>query len=667
MGPLQDYKQKVQEKENSRSRIPRLVLRPYLGKQNKGSSPVSESPVSEEDNKAFERSSSSLSPLTPSSNSFCSDDTGCPSSQSASPVKIPSDSESNPVVFSASNEDNSEKKHNSVNSSDGTVPIQRNKKEQKACPVQPGSEADFSSSSSTGSISAPEVHMSTTGNKRSSLSRSRGSHGRNSFSKTTTMSVSPREKDILSVLCKNQMNPVNIQDSYAASSLSSSSNSGSYKGSDTSPTLRRSGKYNSCSDNHGVKPPNPEQYLTPLQQKEVTIRHLKTKLKETENRLQDREEEIKELKCQLARMRDDWIEEECHRVEAQLALKEARKEIKQLKQVIETMKNSLAEKDKGIQKYFIDINIQNKKLESLLHSMEMAQNGALRDEPSVEYMCGSPGRSLMQSTVYSKVAADTNSGEQAVEDLADGRLLISDEMANGDDLFDEIMLDTANDFSDICYLKPAAASSKLAVSTVDKYFTEDCKVLSVPAGVIEQAIQTDVIPFSPDLEKLILQVLKSHSSPCVSEIQSECSSKSHTNIMDLTPSDPNSAILVSHLGSRYCTDGSKGLTERAMKELDFASPFEDMYESDFNSLLVESTADTEKGYWSNSFITDLLALAVPVVPTVAWLFATQRSGTDPVYNIGTMLRGCCLVALHSLRRIPSTGVFGPNFKMKAPF
>ncbi|XP_043923031.1 syntabulin isoform X4 [Protopterus annectens] len=603
MGPLQDYKeqQKVQEKENSRSRIPRLVLRPYLGKQNKGSSPVSESPVSEEDNKAFERSSSSLSPLTPSSNSFCSDDTGCPSSQSASPVKIPSDSESNPVVFSASNEDNSEKKHNSVNSSDGTVPIQRNKKEQKACPVQPGSEADFSSSSSTGSISAPEVHMSTTGNKRSSLSR------------------------------------------------------------------RRSGKYNSCSDNHGVKPPNPEQYLTPLQQKEVTIRHLKTKLKETENRLQDREEEIKELKCQLARMRDDWIEEECHRVEAQLALKEARKEIKQLKQVIETMKNSLAEKDKGIQKYFIDINIQNKKLESLLHSMEMAQNGALRDEPSVEYMCGSPGRSLMQSTVYSKVAADTNSGEQAVEDLADGRLLISDEMANGDDLFDEIMLDTANDFSDICYLKPAAASSKLAVSTVDKYFTEDCKVLSVPAGVIEQAIQTDVIPFSPDLEKLILQVLKSHSSPCVSEIQSECSSKSHTNIMDLTPSDPNSAILVSHLGSRYCTDGSKGLTERAMKELDFASPFEDMYESDFNSLLVESTADTEKGYWSNSFITDLLALAVPVVPTVAWLFATQRSGTDPVYNIGTMLRGCCLVALHSLRRIPSTGVFGPNFKMKAPF
>lgn len=34
-----------------------------------------------------------------------------------------------------------------------------------------GSEADFSSSSSTGSISAPEVHMSTAGSKRSSSSR----------------------------------------------------------------------------------------------------------------------------------------------------------------------------------------------------------------------------------------------------------------------------------------------------------------------------------------------------------------------------------------------------------------------------------------------------------------------------------------------------------------
>nr|XP_013808655.1 PREDICTED: syntaphilin [Apteryx mantelli mantelli] len=123
---------------------------------------------------------------------------------------------------------------------------------------------------------------------------------------------------------------------------------------DTGFGARRPTKYNLCSDNHGIKPPTPEQYLTPLQQKEVCIRHLKARLKDTQERLQDRDAEIEDLKTQLSRMQEDWIEEECHRVEAQLALKEARKEIKQLKQVIDTVKNNLMEKDKGLQKYFRD-------------------------------------------------------------------------------------------------------------------------------------------------------------------------------------------------------------------------------------------------------------------------------------------------------------------------
>nr|XP_014437185.1 syntaphilin-like isoform X2 [Pelodiscus sinensis] len=82
--------------------------------------------------------------------------------------------------------------------------------------------------------------------------------------------------------------PVSMRDTYGTSSLSSSSNSGSCKGSDSSPTPRRPIKYSLCSDNHGIKPPTPEQYLTPLQQKEVCIRHLKARLKDTQERLQDR-------------------------------------------------------------------------------------------------------------------------------------------------------------------------------------------------------------------------------------------------------------------------------------------------------------------------------------------------------------------------------------------
>ena len=45
-----------------------------------------------------------------------------------------------------------------------------------------------------------------------------------------------------------------------------------------------------------------------------------------------------------------------------------------------------------------------------------------------------------------------------------------------------------------------------------------------------------------------------------------------------------------------------------------------------------------------------MAVGAPVVPTVLWAFSTQRGGTDPLYNIGALLRGCCVVALHSLRR-----------------
>lgn len=43
-------------------------------------------------------------------------------------------------------------------------------------------------------------------------------------------------------------------------------------------------------------------------------RHLKTKLKESERHLHERETEIVELKSLLARMREDWVEEECHRL-----------------------------------------------------------------------------------------------------------------------------------------------------------------------------------------------------------------------------------------------------------------------------------------------------------------------------------------------------------------
>ncbi|NWH51063.1 SYBU protein, partial [Fregata magnificens] len=527
----------------------------------------------------------------------------------------------------------------------------------------PGSEADFSSSSSTGSISAPEVHMSAAGSKRSSFSRNRGPYGRNNGSLSCKSGASPpasREKDPLSTLCKNQLNPANIHQNYRASSASSS-NSGSYKGSDSSPVMRqvfisasrRPGRYNSCADNHSIKPQNPEQYLTPLQQKEVTVRHLKTKLKESESKLKERETEIEELKAQLGRMREDWIEEECNRVEAELALKEARSKIKQLRQVVETMKNSLAEKDKKIQRYFIDINIQNKKLESLLQSMEMAQNSSMRDEQCLEYTCDSEGKPLALCAV---MPGSLITEDQALEEVADSGLLLNEDTGNGTDSFEETLTTTTSEFSD-----PASSSSavnkEMLENVLDEKLTSSQEEEKSSKVMVEQAIQTDVVPYSLEVEQLIQNIFRAQdvcprSPPSSLKELPGFSLGSFSDsgiIVDLTPSDPNSAILLSPMESP-CKKVEHGVNEnRFMKELDFTEPYDD---EAFGYVNTFSQTEIKRRYWSSSLLRDVLAVAAPVVPTIMWAFSTQRGGTDPIYNIGALLRGCCLVALHSLRRTP---------------
>ncbi|NWR35132.1 SYBU protein, partial [Tachuris rubrigastra] len=635
-------------REVSRSRIPRLVLRPQ-----QKVSPASESPFSEEESREFNPpSSSGRSGRTISSNSFCSDDTGCPSSQSVSPVKTPPDAGNSPISFcTGSDGDFSRKKFSPGSMSEGNTQLARYKKETKTSLVKPGNEADFSSSSSTGSISAPEVHMSAAGSKRSSFSRNRGPYGRNNGSLSYKSGTSPpasHGKDPSSTLCKTHLNPANIHQSYRASSASSS-NSGSYKGSDSSPVMRRSGRYNSCGDNHSIKPQNPEQYLTPLQQKEVAVRHLKTKLKESESKLKERETEIEELKAQLGRMREDWIEEECNRVEAELALKEARSEIKQLKQVIETMKNSLAEKDKKIQKYFIDINVQNKKLESLLQSMEIAQNHSVRDEQCLEYTCDSEEKPLaLCATVPDSLITE----EQGLEEVADSELLLSEDRANGTDSYGESLTTTTSELSDPAPFSAAVTKEMLEIVLDGKltYCQEEERSDNM---MVEQAIQTDVVPYSLDVEQLIQNIFRAQdtcplSPPSSLKELGEFSLESFSDsgiIVDLTPSDPNSAILLSPMESP-CRKVEHGVNEnRFMKELDFTEPHDDEGFEYVNTGI-------KRRYWSSSLLGDLLAVAAPVVPTIVWALSTQRGGTDPIYNIGALLRGCCLVALHSLRRTP---------------
>ncbi|KAJ8353970.1 hypothetical protein SKAU_G00215370 [Synaphobranchus kaupii] len=125
MGPFQEYQEhKASEKESARSRIPRPVLRPSRPKL-KGL-PLSDSPFSEEESRDCDLSSDH-SKRTISTNSFCSDDTGCPSSQSASP----SGSENSPLGSPSPGERKIKVKRVRV-MAEWSVPPSRHKREQRS-------------------------------------------------------------------------------------------------------------------------------------------------------------------------------------------------------------------------------------------------------------------------------------------------------------------------------------------------------------------------------------------------------------------------------------------------------------------------------------------------------------------------------------------------------
>ncbi|XP_075419981.1 syntaphilin isoform X1 [Tenrec ecaudatus] len=456
--------------------------------------------------------------------------------------------------------------------------------------------------------------------------------------------------------------PVSVREAYGTSSLSSSSNSGSYKGSDSSPTPRRSMKYTLCSDNHGIKPPTPEQYLTPLQQKEVCIRHLRARLKDTQDRLQDRDTEIDDLKTQLSRMQEDWIEEECHRVEAQLALKEARKEIKQLKQVIDNVKNNLIDKDKGLQKYFVDINIQNKKLETLLHSMEEAQNDSAKEDGARESAGGSPARSLTRSSTYTKLSDPAVCGDPAsasAEDGADSGFVAADDtLSRTDALEASSLLSSGVD----CGLEEASSLHSSfglgprfpASSTYEKLLCGS-EAGAQASCVQERAIQTDFMQSRPDLDTILEKVTHAQACGAGPESGDSCPPR---------PRDPNSAVVVT-VGDEL--QGPEPVTRGPAPHPPGANPTPGLSVSVVCPVEEEEEAATEatvekepKSYWSRHYIVDLLAVVVPAVPTVAWLCHSQRRQGQPVYNISSLLRGCCTVALHSIRRISCRSLSPPG-------
>ncbi|KAG8567197.1 hypothetical protein GDO81_013534 [Engystomops pustulosus] len=383
--------------------------------------------------------------------------------------------------------------------------------------------------------------------------------------------------------------PVSMRDPYGTSSVSSST-SGSYKGSDSSPASRRSNKYSLCSENHGIKPPTPEQYLTPLQQKEVCIRHLRARLKDMQDALHERDTEVDELRSQLSRMQEDWIEEECHRVEAQLALKTAQREIQQLREVMESVRGRLGEGEMGMQKYFADITLQNRKLETLLQNMEQAHDGTIHGAEGGGSAGDSPARSLTRSSTYTKLS-EPPVGDRNSQDTGDSGYAAPD---------DSSAVSSGTEF----YLGEGPLCLTVQPPPM-------CAEAAVQASCVSDCgVQTDEAMGTPEPDTILEKVLQSQAAAnTVDPQEPECAN-----------AEPSCVVVV--------TDGTANLENTDGED-----------------------TDAPLNYWSRHFVVDLLAVLIPVVPTVAWLCRAQRRQGQPVYNISSLMRGCCSVALHSIRRI----------------
>uniref|UniRef100_A0A673BXH2 Syntaphilin b n=1 Tax=Sphaeramia orbicularis TaxID=375764 RepID=A0A673BXH2_9TELE len=428
--------------------------------------------------------------------------------------------------------------------------------------------------------------------------------------------------------------PTSNRDPYGNASHSSSSNSGSCKGSDCSPTKGRHQKYTSCTDNHGIRPPPPEQYLTPLQQKEVCIRHLRARLKETIDTLQNRDTEIDELRGQLYRMQEDWVEEECHRVEAQLALKEARQEIQQLKQAVDTVRARLSDAgglsgDVGVQKYFHDINTQNHKLENLLLSMELAQAGLAKEGEGIPKPAVG-ARSLTRSSTYTKLS------DQA----------LADRNSNGQD-FPCLSGDGTQDSGFVCCGESSVPSRADLLLEAAFLSEETASLLNLCTG--ERCPIPATAGYPSDLDTIAEQ--RTFRSQACSPTSTWMSDEGEEDLDSITTTTSVTTATVMSTATEPIPVSKTPL----LPPLPRSATVEEVEEAAPENLGNIETAEgkhglEEKSYWSRHFLVDLLAVAIPVVPTVAWLCRGPVRDGQPMYHIGSLLRGCCTVALHSLRR-----------------
>lgn len=431
-----------------------------------------------------------------------------------------------------------------------------------------------------------------------------------------------------------------------------------------------------------------------------------------------RDSEIGALRMQLTRMQEDWIEEECHRVEAQLALKEARKEIRQLQQAVEAVRSNLGHRDTDLQDCKSD----------------GASGVMLESQPAASKSCGcSPAHTIGRSATFTRLSSETLPGidrngnvtpEHRIHPIpanrgaatlprGDGRPRLILEAALLSEQAPPTML-CSNLSRSSAYEKLCSGETVVPVGQPCRMLNNNCSCalhaclphhhlfLHLPQqeappspppapppvrpsaskasdkpGFRSQACSPTITWISPEEEEEegegeeLSVITSATTAPDTTLVEPQTISMSSSTILSTQksylaePLPPDN--LVQSLSSK--TASQTVLTMPQIQQPSLRSPPSpeqppQIQEEDGAAGGTEEEERQEQDppncHWSRYFLVDLLAVAVPIAPTLAWLCRGGQRDVMPAYHMGSLLRGCCAVALHSLRRVGSTRSQGPS-------
>lgn len=388
------------------------------------------------------------------------------------------------------------------------------------------------------------------------------------------------------------------------------------------------------------------------------------------------------MRSQLCKMQEDWIEEECHRVEAQLALKEARKEIQHLQEVVESVKSNLSDREPDPHHHKPYSGMQGVRSEGRSRSCGCSPAGTLRR--GATFMRRSSEALERSFNAPEPSGAAHPSGQTHL--LLEAALLSEQLPPRDPHLRGAPAMQHPSTYERLC-----CGGAVLPVSHSCQSLSSSCRCTrpaylphhhlflhlpqEEPPVTPESAApttHTNPIPV-PAAEKKP-EVRSQGCSPTMTWLCEDISAGELSIISfekTTTPPEPQTAPAsvpplcppeqlcrpdpppfdqpeVANVPTQAQTCQPRPTRPLPVRqEATAVTMDEDMEETDGTN---EGGPSPERRHWSSYFLVDLLALAIPVVPTMAWLCRGAPQEVVPVYHIGSMLRGCCAIALHSLRR-----------------